>query len=323
VVNQLGQPLRTQVRLATPVPLTGLHPPTRTAITQQDGRFELEGVPPGQYTLGVASRAEMAVVTLAASAAQLVSRRSADSPPEYGFLSVDAQGGELGPLVLQTHPGANLSGRLVLETSAALTSRPAFNFAAVAAGDHFPMSDQPTALLQPIVDPELQTFRMTGVSGTMRLRLAAGPTNWWLKSATINGIDATELPVTLSSSRDSTDDAVFVLADTAGSVSGQAMAGQAPADTGWAIVFAVDREHRFTGSQWIVTISLGDEGHFTAAGLPPGDYYVAAVEGSAPLPRNETRFLDLLDWLASRARRVTVPPRQAVRLPSNVQVVAR
>ena len=325
VVNSAGQPLRSQVRLAAPTPWSGAEPRARIVATKEDGSFELTSVPPGRYALHTVSPAAGAVyVTLSGTPpnAELVSRAPAESPREFGFLPVDAQGDELGPLVMQTSPGATVSGRLVLETSAPLTRRPAFTFVAVAASEHFPMSDQPSAVLQTAFDPELQNFRINGLAGTMRLRLGAG-SNWWMKAASVNGIDAVESPVVLTSPRESTDDAIIVLADTAGSVSGRAMSGQTPADDGWAIVFATDRSQRFTGSQRIVTMTLGDEGRFTFSGLPPGDYYVAAIEGSAPLPRNEPRFLDLLDTLTSRARRVTIGPRQSVTLPQAIEVIAR
>ena len=185
------------------------------------------------------------------------------------------------------------------------------------------MSEQPAAMLQATFDPGLQSFKISGLSGTMRLRLTAGSTNWWLKSATVNGIDATESPITLTSSQDSTDDAVFVLADTAGSVSGQAMSGREPADEGWAVVFPVDRAQRFNGSPRIVSIPLGDAGSNRTSGLPPGDYYIAAVDGSTALPQNEARFSDLLEELTPRARRVSIGPRQSVTLPQGVQVVTR
>lgn len=324
-MNSAGQPLRSQVRLAAPIPWSGAEPRARIVGTREDGSFELGSVPPGRYTLHTTTPAAGAVyVTLSGmqSNVQLVPRAPAESPREYGFLPVDAQGNELGPLMMQTSPGATVSGRLVLEASAPLTTRPAFPFVAVAASEHFPMSDQPSAMLQASLDPELQNFRITGLAGTMRLRLGVG-SNWWMKSARINGIDAVEAPVVLMSSRESTDDAIIVLADTAGSVSGRAVSGQTPADDGWAIVFATDRSQRFTGSQRIVTMNLGDEGRFTAPGLPPGDYYVAAVEGSTPLPRNEGRFLELLDTLTPRARRITVGPRQSVTMSQTVAVAER
>ena len=325
VVNAAGQPLRSQVRLAAPIPWSGVQPRARIALTKEDGSFDLGGVPPGQYTLQTLTAAPAATIVVPLSGSpltpQLVSA-PATEPRAYGFLSVDAQGQELGPLVVKASPGATVSGRLVLETSAPLSDRPAFTFVAVGSAEHFPMSDQPSAMLQATLDPELQNFRINGLSGTMRLRLAA-PSNWWMKSATINGIDAAESPVTLTSSRESTDDAIIVLADTGGSVKGRATSGQTPADDGWAIVFSVDRDRRYTGSQWMATTNLDDEGRFTVAGLPPGDYYVTAVEGSAPLPRNEARFLDLLEELTPRARRVTIGPRQAVTLSQTVAVAAR
>ena len=224
VFNAAGQPLRTQVRLAAPSPLSGMQVPTRIALTKDDGAFEFGGVPPGQYTLRASNTQPSATIVLSLAGSQLLPERL-EPAREYGLISVSAHGDELGPVVVQTRPGASISGRLVLETSGPLSSRPVFTFVAMAAGENFPMSEQPSAMLQATVDAELQSFKINGLSGTMRLRLTAGSKNWWLKSATVNGIDATDSPITLTSSQDSTNDAIFVLADTAGSVSGRAMSG--------------------------------------------------------------------------------------------------
>ena len=320
VFNAAGQPLRTQVRLAAPSPLSGMQVPTRIALTKDDGAFEFGGVPPGQYTLRASNTQPSATIVLSLAGSQLLPERL-EPAREYGLISVSAHGDELGPVVVQTRPGASISGRLVLETSGPLSSRPVFTFVAMAAGENFPMSEQPSAMLQATVDAELQSFKINGLSGTMRLRLTAGSKNWWLKSATVNGIDATDSPITLTSSQDSTNDAIFVLADTAGSVSGRALSGTQPTEEGWAVAFAVEHAQRFTGSPRIVSIPLGNGGRFTASGLPPGDYYIAAVDGSAALPQNEARFRDLLEDLTPRARRVSVGPRQAVTLSQNVQAV--
>ena len=88
-------------------------------------------------------------------------------------------------------------------------------------------------------------------------------------------------------------------------------------------MFPVDRAQRFNGSPRIVSIPLGDGGRFRTSGLPPGDYYIAAVDGSTALPQNEARFSDLLEELTPRARRVSIGPRQSVTLPQGVQVATR
>jgi len=324
LLNEAGQPVRTQVRLTAATPFNGMPLPARVTVSGEDGRFEFASVLPGQYTLRAATSAVTAAVgqTLFVMVSGAAPTPATSAPPtEYGVLAIDAQGEEVGPMVVQMRPGASISGRLVLETSGPRGEPPAFTFAAIAAGESYGMSDPP--MLQASIDPDFQSFRISGVSGTMRLRLASGQQNWWLRSATINGVDATESPITLMSSRDSTSDAVFVLADTAGSISGRATSGQAPLEDGWAIVFPVDRDQRFNGSQRVMAVNLYIGGRFTASNVPPGDYYVAAVEGLAPLPQNELRFRDLLEELTPRARRVTVGPRQTVTLTQSVPGTAR
>lgn len=322
VLNAAGQPLRTQVRLQAQSALSGMQLPPRVAMSNEEGGFEFGSVAPGQYTLKAASTPASATIYAPLAGSPVVTELTRPAP-EYGLVRVSVHSDDVGPVVVQTGPGASIAGRLVLETASTLSGRPTITFAALATGDNFPMTDQPAAMIQASLDAQLQNFKISGLTGTMRLRITAGPKNWWLKSAMVNGIDATVSPITLTSSLDSTEDAVFVVADTAGSVSGQALSGREPAEEGWAVLFAVDRAQRFNGSPRMAAINLESEGRFTASNLPPGDYYVTALDGAVPLPKNEVPFLELLDALTLRARRITVAPRQAVTLPQGIQVVAR
>ena len=73
-------------------------------------------------------------------------------------------------------------------------------------------------------------------------------------------------------------------------------------------VFSTFRDRWFTGSRWVKTARPTQDGSFRVDGLPPGDYWVAAIErvegtpGGGVLPPDP----QLLESLSSRATRITL-----------------
>ena len=79
-------------------------------------------------------------------------------------------------------------------------------------------------------------------------------------------------------------------------------------------IFANDRDKWFEGSRWVKLARASADGTFTASSLPPGDYWVAAIDRvntSAP------RFSDLApgpaDWVDVEL--LTMLSSRAVRMP--------
>jgi hypothetical protein len=68
------------------------------------------------------------------------------------------------------------------------------------------------------------------------------------------------------------------------------------------IAFAINRDAWFDGSRHVKQVSRGANGSFDVIGLPPGEYYVAAVDVSTPL---DPQAPGTLESLVSRATRVT------------------
>jgi len=101
---------------------------------------------------------------------------------------------------------------------------------------------------------------------------------WMVKTAVVNGRDASDLPVSISTD---VTDAVVTLTDRLTELSGvlQTSAGT-PAPSYYVIVFPRDPAYWVAGSRRIVSLRPATDGRFATAAtspLPPGDYLIAAV----------------------------------------------
>jgi hypothetical protein len=72
------------------------------------------------------------------------------------------------------------------------------------------------------------------------------------------------------------------------------------------IVFATDRERWFATSSYLRRAQASPDGSFRVGGLPPGEYYVAAVDTEGSLDSDEWQAPEALNALRSAARRVTL-----------------
>ena len=97
-----------------------------------------------------------------------------------------------------------------------------------------------------------------------------------------------------------------VLSNGAAEVSGQ-VTGAATQGGASIVVFRIAPERWFERSRHLKTARTDRNGRFTIAGLPPGEYWVAAVDGGfAPQDAAEWLRPNVLSALTASARRVTV-----------------
>ncbi len=130
--------------------------------------------------------------------------------------------------------------------------------------------------------------------------------DWFPRSAMVNGRDVLDVPLTIGPDA-SLHDITITMTDDAPDIAGTARdaSGHTVRDQ-TVVVFPADRHFWFPQSRRIAVRQSGGDGLFVfglAAGLPPGDYYVAAVSDLAP---NEQYDSVLLDELARTARTVTL-----------------
>lgn len=241
-----------------------------------DGSFRFRNVPAGDYVL-------QAMLTGAGQGGF----------GGFGSLAVSAAT-DLDGLTLTIGVGATLRGRISFEGDAAppptnrfrITPRPVdfvsgpaigFGFPAARIGDDWTF-EAPRNLGQGVLRPE-------------------APAPWALRSITLNGVDVTD--ATLDFRGKDIDGLEIVMTSRwptlTGKVSDQ---NQAVADYS-VVVFAEDRTKWTYPSRYVVLARPSQDGTFTAAGLPPATYLLAALP-SVGTEWQDPQFLDGLRGAATR-----------------------
>ena len=276
-----GEPLIGQVRLI---------PPQRPGVpaveplverVHFDGSFEITDVPHGQYVL-------QAVGT------------NPGHRDEFGFAYVSVDDQPASPVAIRTSVGATLEGRFVVEDVRRPPMRAMSIHASVSDFDRAPSEGRGPDGLAIHDDGR---FTLTGLRGSMRLTAAHLPSPWYMKSITIGGLDVTDVPFDFGADGKYTD-VEIVLSRSSGMIAGSVTdAASARAARFDAIAFSTDRERWFAGSRHILRARAAANGTFNIGGLPPGEYWVTAVDALSP---DELDIPEGLDTLSTHAARVTV-----------------
>ena len=168
-----------------------------------------------------------------------------------------------------------------------------------------PMSDQPTIGVPPATVNEDGTFTFEGVApGDYALALDE-PTarRFAIAAATSSGADIADGLLTVRSGLDLNDLAV-TLAVRRPSLTGRLVDGLGrPAPECVIVVLSSDRTAWRLASRRIAHARPATDGSYAVSGLPPGEYFVAAVTMLEPGALEDRRFLEML---AAQATRVTL-----------------
>jgi len=152
---------------------------------------------------------------------------------------------------------------------------------------------------------ETGSFKTMGVpAGKYILRVSNAPQGWTLRSATFGGRDITETAVELKD--ESAGGVLLSFTDRPSEMTGTVRdASGNPDATASVIVFPVDPTGWVdTGSQprRIKTSRTGKDGTFKIGPLPPGEYHVVAIGGSAPRTWQDPAYLDTVSRSATQIR---------------------
>lgn len=145
-------------------------------------------------------------------------------------------------------------------------------------------------------------FYLTGLHGPMRLSAPNTLPGWYLKSVTVGGVDVTDASYDFGRDETTVSDAQVVLSNSAATIAGsiERQSGSPPA-AAVVLAFSNSRSHWFTGSRHMGRASTSPEGSFDITSLPPGEYFVAAVDAFLPV---DLQAPDTLESLVPRAARV-------------------
>jgi len=125
----------------------------------------------------------------------------------------------------------------------------------------------------------------------------------------VNGIDAARVPVTVASARAASN--IDVVIDTDGAtLSGRVIDDRTAIAGATVMIFSVDPELWFPGSQHVRHVHAARNGSFTQHSLPPGEYWVAADDAPGDPELNDWHSTAALTSLVARATRVRLSPAQ-------------
>ena len=246
----------------------------RSAV-ERDGRFRIERVPPGNYTL-------------------MVTERSNDGRWRSVARELSVVEDVIG-LVLSAEPPVTIEGRLVGDDGRAVrfdTQGIMVNFEQrLRAGGVYNIAGRP--------DGD-GVFTIWSAAGDNSVRVTGLPPHWFVKTTSLDGVDVTDEFFTLGGvGRRRLE---VVVSDRGGRLKGMVTdrAGRT-APTAIVVAFPENRLHWMTGGRLIRSTFARQGGGFELDDLPPARYLVVAV---TELPRNAWSDPDVLDRLSSAATAV-------------------
>jgi hypothetical protein len=237
---------------------------TPRALADSNGAFSFIGIAPGTYTLFV-SRPASSQASPILWAAQTVTI-GADA---------DVQGLEV---VLQ--PGARVGGQIVIETAKPFNNAQLSRLLIVPRAVPGSVGALVPAGATYVERPTPETFATREhIPGPYAMTVSGGIPGFVVKSITLNGQNVMDKPFDLPAS--GVTGMVVTFSDRISMLSGYAREGSTPSPLATVIVFPTDKSlWRLPGmaSRRVQTAAPGSDGRYAFAGLPSGEYYVAAVD---------------------------------------------
>jgi len=231
-----------------------------------DGTFTIVNVPPGRYTLRA--------------------RSGGNDDPQYAMQPVSVSSGDVGNVAVVLLPGGAISGTVALQSATPVD----LTQVRVAA----PSADQSSFGVNPQTRVAKDgTFTLQGVPGGLHfIRSNGAPRGWSLKSVLIDGREFVDTPVEVRSGQTLTGVAL-IFTDKISEIDGTITSVSGTPLTDFTILaFPTDQTQWRPQSRYIATARPDQNGSYQLKGLPPGEYYIAAVDPAEQGEWFEPAFLD-------------------------------
>jgi len=263
--------------------------------TRADGSFEFTRLAPGEYVIQAAT-----------------SREGTSVEGEFGVTFVPVGGTDVTNATVRMSPGSSIAGRITFDGA---RERADPQRVEILAGrpvdlDLWSLADNPTAHM---TGREDGTWELAGLNGSRRLLISGLPRGWTLDRILVDGVDMTDTPLSFGSKDESVRDVEVVLTDRVTTIQGNVHDGRDQPSTGATVVAFSSTRSLWYPETRFVRMEGTVNGDFIMSGLPPGEYFVAALEGSGTaLLEDRLDDRTFLESLVVGAARVTLDGGQRV-----------
>ena len=287
---------------------------TLSGFSDGQGRFTIDGVPPGSYVLRATRMPKMPMsgqmMTYVMNGNSVVVNRTVSAgptppaPPTEATLwaemplSVGAK--DIENIAISMRPGVKMTGTVQFNGSADRPASDRLTQIAVLLEPAEPKQGLQTATGRVEANG---TFSTVGVPpGLYFVRIKAGLPNWTLQSVMANGRDASVVPVEIQSN--DLSGVMLNFTDRPTEVSGQ-VTGDGPVEGTTVIVFPADQS-AWTGygttSRRLAATRADKQGNFKVQSLPAGNYLAVAIPDKMASDWQNPKFLETISSQATRVQ---------------------
>ena len=272
VVDSQGRPMSGMLMFTQS---SGLGFTNMAAMIRPDSSFSLNGVSPGDYVLraqqmGNPMESEVATARITVGTEDVTDLRLVAARPTIA------------------------RGRVIVDPAAMSSLPPRLTLVGT------PAQPMPMMGMAPVPVLDDMTFELKSPPGVYRLNLAMGGTGWAIRSVRLNGTDVTDAGFEVKGNQEISGLEVE-LTNKLTSISGLVTNARGETLKDYStLVFAQDPA-RWTGNTRYQSMGRPDQdGRFKISGLPPGDYYIIALDRLDIGESGDPEFLERIRTKASR-----------------------
>jgi hypothetical protein len=207
-------------------------------------------------------------------------------------MDITVDGHDQSGVAIVMQPSLTVTGRLAFDGATAPPTPLTRVRVALSSAD--PARPSPDSVATVNTDGSFVMSNMAPGRYNLRASITAGGSGWALKSAMVDGHDAADVPLVIAPGQDVTG-AVVTFTDRPTDISGvlSDAAGRGTPEFS-IVVFSTDRAAWTDASRRIRATRPNSAGSFQISGLPPGEYFLAAVSDYDPQELYDPSFLEQL-----------------------------
>jgi hypothetical protein len=245
-----------------------------------DGRFTLENVPPGPYTLNAMLMMGPVGPEVFGRSGPPTVRDMLSRIPESAAMPIVVNGDDIGDVTLVTRPPAVLNGSFEVDSGVTRRLPQGLRVSARSFG---------LGTMMTMGNGGGSGFQMVGLTGPVSLTVQGMPLGWTVKAMLLDGRDVIDEPIDLKGQNATLR---VIMSDRPASIVGTVTSRGEPADDA-VIVFPEDAAKWTFPSRYIRTTRADGDGRFRISDLPAGERYLAAaIEHLEDGEQDDTEFLE-------------------------------